>query len=105
MYPTYETQNFVDFDASDSVIICHSRPLSKIISWVFKNDSLNRELLHFQSPLSRRVEALKAGIPQYLNFHDSQTFSSSIVNYIVQKQLYTKLHSQKQLYRACLVSV
>ena len=103
----YETSNdFVDFDAiSDSVIICHSRPLSKIISWVFKNDSLNRELLHFQSPLSRRVEALKAGIPQYLNFHDSQTFSSSIVNYIVQKQLYTKLHSQKQLYRACLVSV
>ena len=73
---TYETSNdFIDFDAiSDSVIICHSRPLSKIIPWVFRNDSLNREIFHFQSPLSRRVEALKAGIPQYLNFPDSQTF-------------------------------
>jgi hypothetical protein len=99
------SNNFVDYEGiADSVIICHSKPLSKKIPWIFDNNTLNKRLTCFQNPTARRIEALKAGVSQYLNFNDSRSFSFAIFNHIIEKQMLTSLDSQKQLYRACLTS-
>ena len=103
----YEVKNdFVDYEAiANSIIICHSKPLSKNISWIFKDNNLNKRLLCFQNPLARRIEAITAEIPQYLNFYHSESFSTKIAEYIIYNQILTKLETQKKLYRACIVSI
>lgn len=103
----YEVKNeFIDLSlCNDKVLVWHSRPLSKTISWSLTHNGLDTDTLSKKTLLNRRICALnRSGILAYFEVNDPSSFSPEITNYLLTTQSCLRDSSLKNLFLSCLTT-
>lgn len=100
------TTNSIDASLlTESVIICHSRPLARRISWLLSpSKGLNLKSLYSRHPLNQRLSILETSPIGYLNSDDTRRFSYPIASRIIDSTSFLKSGELKDLVLSCLSS-